>query len=442
MNKLRQGLRNPLTPFFVFGALTLVWHLGLVIVDADEIFYGSILGQRSLVGFLVEHYQTWSSRTVIEALFCVFSTLPRWVWRLADSAVILGLALALSRLLRGRAAPDVRENWLLAALLWLYPWWYLSTAGWVVTTLNYLWPLAGLGLGFLALDGWGGRWGAAAAVLGMVCAVNMEQTMVLAILLLACWGGWRVFHKQPLPRLFFAEAALSLAGLVYMLACPGSAMRTENEIVSYYKDFGMQSFLSKVEAGVSGALGEMFLDRNLLYALFLILLAAAVWQVSRNWLYRAAALVPLAVELSLGLLFRHYKDLVPALRDAVAAARGVGTVHVSNCNQLTAWIPFLLLCGCFALVCGCVYIALGHTPEAFAGLAVLLSGFATRAAIGFTPAAAVSGERTGFLFAMGAAVCAVLVGRRLRLDRLWQRLLAAVILLPMAGVQFISLWEI
>ena len=28
MNKLRQGLRNPLTPFFVFGSLTLVWHLG------------------------------------------------------------------------------------------------------------------------------------------------------------------------------------------------------------------------------------------------------------------------------------------------------------------------------------------------------------------------------------------------------------------------------
>ena len=179
MNKLRQGLRNPLTPFVVFGLLTLVWHLGLVIVDADEIFYGSILGQQSLVKFLIEHYQTWSSRTVIETLFCVFSTLPRWVWRLADSAVVLGLALALGRLLRGQNAPDNRENWLLAFLLWLYPWWYLSTAGWVVTTLNYLWPLAGLCLGFLALDGWGGRWGIAAAILGMVCAVNMEQTLTL-----------------------------------------------------------------------------------------------------------------------------------------------------------------------------------------------------------------------------------------------------------------------
>ena len=83
-----------------------------------------------------------------------------------------------------------------------------------------------------------------------------------------------------------------------------------------------------------------------------------------------------------------------------------------------------------------------EAPEAFAGLAVLLSGFATRAAIGFTPAAAVSGERTGFLFAIAAAVCGVLVGRRLRLEKLWQKVLAAVILLPLVSVQFISLWEI
>ena len=124
-----------------------------MIVDADEIFYGSILGQQSLVKFLIEHYQTWSSRTVIETA----------VLRLLHPAPLglaaggqrrgAGLALALGRLLRGQNAPDSRENWLLVFLLWLYPWWYLSTAGWVVTTLNYLWPLAGLCLGFLALDG-------------------------------------------------------------------------------------------------------------------------------------------------------------------------------------------------------------------------------------------------------------------------------------------------
>ena len=73
---------------------------------------------------------------------------------------------------------------------------------------------------------------------------------------------------------------------------------------------------------------------------------------------------------------------------------------------------------------------------------VFLGGFCTRAAIGFTPASAVSGERTGFLFAMAAGVCAVLLARQITLRRLWQKVLAAVILLPMVGIQFVSLWEI
>lgn len=78
-----------------------------------------------------------------------------------------------------------------------------------------------------------------------------------------------------------------------MAFCPGLALRTENETISYYKDFAMRSLLSKAEAGISGALAELFLDRNLLYALFFLLLAAVVWQTTRRLVYRLLVLIPL-----------------------------------------------------------------------------------------------------------------------------------------------------
>lgn len=442
-------LTQPFLPWLVLGVLTLVWHLGLVIVDGDEVFYGSVLGQQPLWEFLVQQYQGWSSRTVIEGFLCLFSTLPRWVWRLCDSAVIVGLALCLDRLVQGPAgetslpaAARQKDRWVIACVLWLYPWWYLSTAGWVATTMNYLWPLAGLCLAMCSLAGYGGRTGRIAGLLGLVYAVNAEQSAVLAVFLLAGYGLFCLANRRPVPRLLWVQAAVTAAGLVYMLASPGVKARTQNEIASYYKDFAMQSFLAKAEAGISGALGELFLDRNLLYTLFLLLLAAAVWQRTAHIFYRLLVLVPLGVQLGLGVFFRHYKDRVPALRDAVEAARGVGTIHVANCNQPTAYLPFLLMCGCFAIVCGCLYLALGHTARAYGALVVFFGGFCTRAAIGFTPASAVSGERTGFLFAMAAGVCAVLLARQITLRRLWQKVLAAVILLPMVGIQFVSLWEI
>lgn len=434
-----------LAPYGVFFLLTLLWHMDLVLIDVDEAFYGAVIGQQSLWEFLVRQYATWSSRTVIEFFLCLFSSLPRLVWRLADSAVLLLLAVCLGRLAGGPAPGRPlrpRDSWLLVCLLWLYPWWYLSTAGWVATTMNYLWPLAGLCLAFVSLAGYGGRPGIVLGLAGLVYAVSAEQTLVLALLLLSALAVYRLAARRPLPRLFFGQLAVCAAGLVYMLLCPGLALRTENETISYYKDFGMRSLLARAEAGISGALGELFLDRNLLYALFFLLLAATVWQTTRRLVYRLLVLLPLGVELALGVWLRHYQDLVPALRDKVAALRGVGTLHVSNCNQPAAYLPFLLLCGCLAITCGCLYLVLGHTPRAYAALAVLLSGFATRCAIGFTPASAVSGERTGFLLAMAVAFCGVLLGQKLRLTRLWQKCLAAAILLPMAGVQFLSLWEI
>lgn len=446
--RLRALAFHPLTPCLVFGFFTALWHFGLVVVDVDEAFYGAVLGNQPLWEFLAGQYARWSSRTVIEFFLCIFSSLPRWVWRAADTGVLTGLALAMVRLAGGVGTTGAdmaarrRVGWLAAALLWLYPWWYLSTAGWVATTMNYLWPLAGLCLALVSLTGWGGRAGAAAGLLGLVYGVNAEQTAVLALLLLAAFAAQRLAARRPLPRLFYAQAAVTLAGLGYMLACPGVKLRSAGEAASYYRDFAMQSFLSKAEAGISGALGELFLDRNLLYTLFFALLAAAVWQASRCLFYRLVCLAPLAAQLTLGVLLRHWRGRLPALADAVTAARGVGTVHVSNCNDPLAYLPFLLLCGGFALVCGCVYIALGHTSASFAALALLLAGFCTRAAIGFTPASAVSGERTGFLFAACVAGCGLLLGRQLELRRPWQKALAAAVVLPLAAVQFISLWEI
>lgn len=347
-------LAQPFLPWLVLGVLTLVWHLGLVIVDGDEVFYGSVLGQQPLWEFLVQQYQGWSSRTVIEGFLCLFSTLPRWVWRLCDSAVIVGLALCLDRLVQGPAgetplpAARQKDRWVIACVLWLYPWWYLSTAGWVATTMNYLWPLAGLCLAMCSLAGYGGRAGRIAGLLGLVYAVNAEQSAVLAVFLLAGYGLFCLANRRPVPRLLWVQAAVTAAGLVYMLASPGVKARTQNEIASYYKDFPMQSFLAKAEAGISGALGELFLDRNLLYTLFLLLLAAAVWQRTAHIFYRLLVLVPLGVQLGLGVFFRHYKDRVPALRDAVEAARGVGTIHMWQ--TATSPQPTCPFCSCAAVL--------------------------------------------------------------------------------------------
>ena len=52
------------------------------------------------------------------------------------------------------------------------------------------------------------------------------------------------------------------------------------------------------------------------------------------------------------------------------------------------------------------------------------------------------GRAHGFLFAACVAGCGLLLGRQLELRRPWQKALAAAVVLPLAAVQFIALWEI
>lgn len=66
MKTVKKIVQQPLLPWLVLGVLTLVWHLGLVIVDGDEVFYGNVLGRQPLWEFLMQQYEGWSSRTVIE----------------------------------------------------------------------------------------------------------------------------------------------------------------------------------------------------------------------------------------------------------------------------------------------------------------------------------------------------------------------------------------
>lgn len=103
--RLRALAFHPLTPCLVFGVFTALWHFGLVVVDVDEAFYGAVLGNQPLWEFLAGQYARWSSRTVIEFFLCIFSSLPRWVWRAADTAVLTGLVLAMVRLAGALARP-------------------------------------------------------------------------------------------------------------------------------------------------------------------------------------------------------------------------------------------------------------------------------------------------------------------------------------------------
>ena len=399
---LRRLLSHPLTPFVTLWAILLCCHLTFFMVPDDADYFGSIVGTQSLWDFSAYHYQTWSSRQLLELAECWFGYFPALVWKLLNPVVAVAGAYCIAYALR--CEKNAQANWVLCGFILLYPWENLREAGWISTTLVYLWPAV---FGLIALlpvmQLLRGKtppvWLCVLSFVPLLYAANMEQTLVFLLFSLGCLLLWFLVQRR-LHWVVIAQLAVCLASLVYMLTCPGNEARIVNESVSYFKNFPMLSLLSKLEMGLSLTLRSVIYRRDYIFFFFTLLLALVIFSRYKQWFVRLMGVAPFVLVMVLGTYQRLFVKLVPQLQFFTESYTGQGIVNLSNCNILTAYLPLLVLYGTFALCIVDVYLAFGHTPKALACILALGIGLGTRVAIGLSPTIGISGGRTGLFFSL------------------------------------------
>ena len=263
--RLRTLATSPRMPYLTLLVVMLACHLQFVYIPGDEVLYSSIMSDwsdwGSLFATLAEHYRIWSGRLLIEALFCIFSMLPPLIWRLLNP-----LFIALTAWLMGYGLcieEKASLSWLLCAFVFLYQWPLLATAGWIVTSIAYLWPLF---FGLVALFPLfrllrKEKVGPVLWIIGffaLILSTNMEQPALLLPCLLI--GGMVLLRSRDLHihPFLWVQFFLCICALLFIFTCPGNAMRTEGDITAFYPNFPMLSILQKAEIGISGAISSRF----------------------------------------------------------------------------------------------------------------------------------------------------------------------------------------
>ena len=196
---LRRFAARPGAPYLALALVLLALHAQFTLGTGDDPMYASILDNYTLWGFTVQHYYTWSARSLVEAALCVVEALPTVLWRVADPLLIALCAYLAARILGCEKNADA--GWALAGLALCYDWTVMRTAGWVCTTLVFVWPLAAaLAAAQPLVQARRGlrvpRWAYVPAALAAVYAANMEQLMAaMALCLLATseLAHWRLF---------------------------------------------------------------------------------------------------------------------------------------------------------------------------------------------------------------------------------------------------------
>jgi len=408
-------LQGDKAPFILLAAGGFLLHVFLILNWGDDVFFrDSILPENvTLLSFLTERYFNWSSRLIIEALIVLIAHSPI-VWWFLDTAIIVLAAHSLSRLL---PKMDRRTNYLLVCLVFTYPFIDMRTAGWIATTMNYIWPLS-LGLYAMVaikkiLQGEPLRiYHYVLSVLALLYAANHEQMGTLLAGFFVFFSVYQVVVQKKLHWFLLVQALLGIASVVFILIAPGNGIRTAWTIETQFPGYVALSLFDKLEMGFSSTLFGLVMEPNFSFIVFglVLFLAAKVTKQSRMFLLIAA--VPLFFSLVFGLLGPVFGKLLPF----VGFIRGAMTETGTNptFSHFISLVPDLLLIVICLSVIVSLYRIFVDKKDAWLVLLVLGAGFASRMIMAFTPSIWFSEGRTFIYLYFALIFCSVRLFQVLR----------------------------
>lgn len=401
-------LQGDLAPFVLLAAGGLLLHMFLILNWGDDAYFRDSIKPENvtLVPFLFDRYATWSSRVVIEAVMVMIVQVPI-LWWFLDTAVMVLAAHSLSRLL---PKMDKKANYLLVCLVFIYPFIDMRTAGWIATTMNYIWPLA-FGLYALVaikniLQGEPLKvYQYVLGVLALLYAANHEQVGALLAGFFVFFCVYQVIVQKKLHWFLLLQAVLSVASVAFILTAPGNAVRTLWTLETEFPGYVAISLFDKLEIGFSSTLFGLVMEPDLSFLVFGLVLLLAAKATKQNRLFVSIAAVPLFFSAVFGLLGPVFGKLLPF----VGSIRGAMTETGTNptFSQPISLIPNLMLIVVCLSVIVSLYRMFAEKRDAWLVLLVLGAGFASRMIMAFTAAIWFSGDRTFIYLYFTLIYCSV-----------------------------------
>lgn len=386
----------------------------------DDIIFAGYWERRPHPEFLRLRYQTWTSRVFIEAGLMPLAAAEPIIWQLLNILVILLLVWIAADLFGLENKPQARL--LFFVLMWMLPLRSLCSAGWITTTMNYLWCLTFGMVAMRPIKHWlaGERcpqWEYALCPFCMLYAANMEQMCAVLLGVYLVSGVYLWFRHRKLTVFYGLQLLIAVASLRLICAAPGNQKRMVYEAGRYFPEFvGMHvgeklhmGFVENAHYYIAGGHEQVcYLFAALSGVLFLCL--AMGEQKSAKALKLSVALCPLAAYwlFAYGFRFLLYTLRVPRGRNLLSVlAENRQLAGQGNFSGVMVGIQTLVCLAVLACVALTVYFLHGAGGETMLELLVLTAGFFSRVIMGLSPTIYVSGDRTA-LFCSAAVLFVIL----------------------------------
>lgn len=403
-------------PHMTLVGVLLFLHFQMNVMFGDAPFFRKHLLAQFWQDFIIQRYYTWSSRSLVEGVLAPLTFAP-WLWHILDILVILLIVNSMGHIFQCRRS-DTFAYWAIVLSLGCYPIMSMYTAGWMATTLNYSWPFA---CGIFSVSciirllrrntrpSWrtaDDRWFIIQLGLSFpatLFAANVEQMTILLLLVVGALCTVDLLRSHRLNAFVISQLVLILASFAFILASPGNANRSIQEVRNHWPDkvhfaqaleYSDLSLVHKLFIAGASTLDQYLLSPSWITCALTVMLSVAIWQkaFTRNGIKRAASLAVATVPLVLLML------QLPAKTKRHSQLRFLSYHYFDFTDGR------ILLTVCQLIVCLLIIVELywlyGKSNGFLAAIFILAAGFATRMAMGFSPTIFASSTRTFFFMDM------------------------------------------
>lgn len=386
---------------FVFVVLSVVFAFSALMmpIRGDDLVNIAWTEKETALGIwqrTQDLYFTWSSRQLINFVLYFLTGRSRILFALFMGVSLFVLLTAISALFV--AADKRRGNTIAAGLVMLYPFIELGSAGFIATMTTYLSPIA---FGMMALVPirrmlgrerlcWYEMLGYCAC---LIFGANNEQMMIVILSVYTVFLGYSLFTRT------FSGAAfllwgLSVASCIHVLICPGNYARRFVEM-RYIPFFGMFNMIDKLEIGFATTLQWMIVENHVLIICICLLLAYLIQVKYKNVGFTLISILPLGIVTAFHRQLSALTERFIPFGAVIARPIDIyGLVTEANRGGIDAFVKFAVFAVFMSILMVEFVLVANSARDLVISGALLISGFVSRLAVGFSPSVYISGYRT------------------------------------------------
>lgn len=346
----------------------------------------------------IEMYYSWSNRVIVNFVVFIFTGNNSIYWAIFNGISMFVLIEAMRALFTDTKS-DNTNNIFISCMVMLFPYWHLSSAGWIATVTTYFSPMAFGLLSLVPIKGilkdekiiW---WKFVLYWLCLVYGANNEQVMVVILLSYLVTFAWYSIARKQWNLYLIINTLTAIASVIFIMTCPGNAVRKIAETKTWFPTFEQMNIIDKIELGYETVTHWLVFGNNLFFEVTCLLLCFLVWKKYKDPVIRSISALPAIITIFFGPLKPLIIGLYPQINSLTDPIPFWGLVNPQNRGGLGPYFQFVIMTLCLVIVLLNIFLLCKEWKEFVVSLTLIVAGFLSRVAIGFSPTIYASGIRT------------------------------------------------